>query len=86
MVATPISMINSTDPYFTPIGDPQTFPDTTLRDDSYGFNEYNCHMLSLCMKVTAGPFACRDLRAGLLARETVTPLFHLAVQLQIQLQ
>ena len=50
-------MINCTDPDFTPLGKPQSFPNTTLKNDGYGFNESNCHMLSLCMKVSAGSSA-----------------------------
>lgn len=61
MVTTPISMINCTDPDFTPLGDPQSFPNTTYKSDGYGFNESHCHMLSLCMKVSVGPCACRAL-------------------------
>jgi hypothetical protein len=53
MVTTPISMINCTDPDFTPLLDARTFPNTMLKEDGYGFNEFNCHMLSLCMKVRA---------------------------------
>lgn len=45
-------MINCTDPDFTPIHDSLSFPNVTLKDDGYGFNESNCHMLSLCMKVS----------------------------------
>lgn len=51
MDTTPISMINCTDPDFTPISDSQKFPNVILKDDGYGLNESNCHMLSLCMKV-----------------------------------
>ena len=34
-----------------PLYDPLAFPNTSLPDDGYGFNEYNVHFLSLCMKV-----------------------------------
>ena len=49
-----VSMINAADPYFhspPKTYDPLAFPETSLPDDGYGFNEYNVHFLSLCMKV-----------------------------------
>ena len=51
MDTTPISMINCTDPDFTPVFSSKSFPNVTLKDDGYGFNESSCHMLALCMKV-----------------------------------
>lgn len=53
-----VSMINAADPYFHPLSDLYStlaFPETNLPDDGYGFNEYNVHFLSLCMKVRPLP-------------------------------
>ena len=53
-----VSMINAADPYFhspPKTYDPLAFPETSLPDDGYGFNEYNVHFLSLCMKVAPRP-------------------------------
>ena len=41
-------------PAAVPLYDPRKFPKTSLPDDGYGFNEYNVHFLSLCMKVGPG--------------------------------